>query len=163
MWNYPQVRATIPHWWLADIGSGNGLLPSGNNPLSEPMLTKIYVTIWRYNGLTHWGWVTHICVGKLTIIGSDNGLSPGRRQAIIRTNAGILLIGTLGTNFSEILSEIHTFSFKKMHLKMSSGSWRPFCLGLNVLTHCGRVTHYGDGSMLCKNPIFFIMKEFPQI
>ena len=31
------------------------------------------------------------------------------------------------------------------------------------LTHCGRVTHYGDGSMLCKNPIFFIMKEFPQI
>ena len=84
--------------------------------------------------LDWWGRVTHICVGKLTIIGSDNGLSPGRRQAIIRTNAGILLIGTLGTNFSEILSEPHTFSFKKMHLKMSSGRWRPFCLGLNVLT-----------------------------
>ena len=31
--------------------------------------------------LTHWGRVTHICVGKQTIIGSDNGLSPGRRQA----------------------------------------------------------------------------------
>ena len=75
---------------------------------------------WQYL-LTHWGWVTNICVRKPTIIGSDNGLSPGRRQAIIRTNAGILLIGTLGTNFSEILSEIHTFSFKKMHLKMSSG------------------------------------------
>ena len=43
-------------------------------------------------GLTHWGRVTHICVSKLTIIGSDNGLSPGRRQAIIWTNAGILLI-----------------------------------------------------------------------
>ena len=83
--------------------------------------------------LTHWGRVTHICAGKLTSIGSDNGLSPSRRQAIIRTNAGILLIGTLGTNFSEILSEIHTFSFKKMHLKMSSGRWQPFCLGLNVL------------------------------
>ena len=26
------------------------------------------------------------------------------------------------------------------------------------LTHCGRVTHYGDGSMLCKSPIFFTMK-----
>ena len=77
--------------------------------------------------------MTHICVGKLTIIGSDNRLSPGRRQAIIRTNAGILLIGTLGTNLSEILSEIHTFSFKKMHLKMSSGKYRPFCLGLNVI------------------------------
>ena len=55
------------------------------------------------------------------------------RQAIIWTNAGILLIRTLGTNFSEILSEIHAFSFKKMHLKMSSAKWRPFCLGLNVL------------------------------
>ena len=46
--------------------------------------------------LTHWGRVTHICVSKQTIIGSDNGLSPGRRQAIIWTNAGILLIRTLG-------------------------------------------------------------------
>ena len=70
--------------------------------------------------LTHWGRVTHICVGKLTTIGSDNGLSPGRRQAIIWTNDGILLIRTLGTNCSDILSEIHSFSFKKTHLKMSS-------------------------------------------
>ena len=83
--------------------------------------------------LTHCGRVTHICVSKPTTIGSDNGLSPGRRQAIIWTNAGILLIGPLGTNLSEILSEIYTFSLKKMHLKMSSGKWRPFCLGLNVL------------------------------
>ena len=86
------------------------------------------------HGLTHWGRVTHICVSKLTIIGSDNGLSPGRRQAIIYTNAGILLIRTSGTNFGEILSEIHTFSFKKIHLQMSSAKWRPFCLGLNELT-----------------------------
>ena len=53
--------------------------------------------------LTHCGRVTHVSVGKLTIIGSDNGLSPGRRQAIIWTNAGILLIGPLRTKFSEIL------------------------------------------------------------
>ena len=85
--------------------------------------------------LTHWGRVTHICVVKLTIIGSDNGLSPGRRQAIIWTNAGILLIGPLGTNFIEILIGIQTFSFKKIHLKMSSAKWCPFCLGLNVLKH----------------------------
>ena len=83
--------------------------------------------------LTHWGRVTHICISKITIIGSDNGLSPGRRHAIIWTNVGILLIRPLGTNFSEILIKIYTFSFKKMHLKMSSGKWRPFCLGLNVL------------------------------
>ena len=83
--------------------------------------------------LTHWGRDTHICVGKLTIIVSDNGLSPGRRQAIIWTNAGILLIGNLGTNFNEIAIGIQTFSFRKMHLNMSSARWRPFCLGLNEL------------------------------
>ena len=76
--------------------------------------------------------MTHICVGKPTIIGSDNGFSPDRRQAIIWTNAGILLIAPLGTNFSEILTRIQTFSFNKMQLKMSSAKWRPFCLGVKV-------------------------------
>ena len=100
---------------------------------SEASLTvvKWYICI---QNLTHLGRVTHICVGKLTIIGPHNGLSPGRRQAIIWTNAGILLIEPWGTNFSEILIGIQAFSFKKMHLKMSSVKWRPFCLGLNVLT-----------------------------
>ena len=55
--------------------------------------------------LINWGWVMHICVSKLTIIGSDNGLAPDRRQAIIWINAGLLLIGSLGTNFSEIWSK----------------------------------------------------------
>ena len=81
--------------------------------------------------LTHWGRVTHICVDNLTINASDNGLSPGRRQAIIWTNAGILLIEPLGTKFSEILIEIYTFSFKKMHLNISSAKGRPFCLEEN--------------------------------
>ena len=90
--------------------------------------------------LTHWGRVTHICVSKLTIIGSDNGLSPDRRQAIVWTNAGILLIEPLGINFSEILIEIHIFSFTKMGLKMSSGKWRPSCLGLNVFYEQGSLT-----------------------
>ena len=85
-------------------------------------------------GLTHWGRVTHICIVKLTIFGSDNGLSVDRRQAIIWTNAGLLLIGPLGTNFSEILIKILIFSFKKMRLKVSAAKRRPFCLGLNVLT-----------------------------
>ena len=78
--------------------------------------------------------MTHICVRKLTTIVSDNGLSLGRRQAIIWTNVGILLTGRLGINFTEILVAIHTFSLKKMHFKISSEKWRPFCLGLNVLT-----------------------------
>ena len=77
--------------------------------------------------------MTHICVSKLTTTDSDNGLSPRRRQAIIWTNAGILLIRPLGRNFGEILIAIETFSFKKRHLKISSVKWRPFCLGLNIL------------------------------
>ena len=75
------------------------------------------------------------------IIGSDNGLPPVWRQAIIWTNAGILLIGPLGTNFSEILIRILIFSFKKMRLKVSSAKRRPFCLSLNVLSR--RITHHG--------------------
>ena len=72
-------------------------------------------------------------ISELTITGSNNGLSPGQRQAIIRTNAAILLIGPLGTNFSEILFGIQTFSFKKMHLNMLSAKWHSFCLSLNEL------------------------------
>ena len=65
--------------------------------------------------------VTHTCVSKIIIIGSDNGLSPDRRQAIIWTSTEILLIGPLETKCSEILIEIHTFSFQEINLKMSSG------------------------------------------
>ena len=60
----------------------------------------------RFLSLSHWCRVTHICVSDLTSIGSDNGLSPGPRLANIRTNAGILLIRPLGTNFSEFSVEI---------------------------------------------------------
>ena len=65
------------------------------------------------SSLTHWGQVTHICSSKLTIIGSDNGVSSDQPQTVIWTNDRILLIWTLVTNFSEILSEIHTLSLKK--------------------------------------------------
>ena len=90
--------------------------------LSQPQC--VYLNMHRW--LTHWGRVMQMCVTKLAIIGSVNGLLPGRRQAIIWTNAGILLIGPLGTNFSEILIEIHTFSFKKIYPKMSSGNGSHF-------------------------------------
>ena len=76
--------------------------------------------------------VAYICVSKLTIF----GLLPERRQAIIWTNARLLSIGPLGTNFGEILSEIHTFSFKKMHLKTSSTKWRPFFRSRRVNQWC---------------------------
>ena len=60
-----------------------------------------------------------MCVGKLAIIGLDNGLSPVRSQSIIRTSVGILLVGLLRTTFNKILIRMKKI-FKKMHLKMSS-------------------------------------------
>ena len=105
------------------------------NEFSKYLLFQIkcwYLIVFTYS-LSHWSRVTHICVGNLTIIGSDNGLSPVRPQAIIWTSAGILLVGPLGTNFSEILIGVQIFSFTKMHLRMSSTNWRPFCPGINVL------------------------------
>ena len=47
LWNCYQVNATTPHWSLVNIGSSNGLVPSGNKPLPEPMLTSIPVAIWH--------------------------------------------------------------------------------------------------------------------
>ena len=82
-----------------------------------------------------------LCVSKLAIIGLDNGLSPGRCQAANWTNAGILF--SLAINSSEIF----TFSFKKLHLKISSTKKRaqyvngeyPFPCFLNII-HTLRTT-----------------------
>ena len=111
---WTQALTTVCHATLGNVG------------------LHFYVIHWS-SLLTHWGRATHLCVSNLTIIASDNGLSPGRRQAIIWTNAGILLIGPLAINFSEILIEIQIVSFKKMYLKLSSAKWRLLRLGLNVL------------------------------
>ena len=104
--------------------------------------------------------VTHICVDNLIMIGSDNGLPPGRRQAIIWTSARILLIWPLGTNISEILIQNQTFSLKKMHFNMSSAEC-PFGLGLNVLNsfHHSRITwcydpQHSGGSHQLKSEMF---------
>ena len=67
--------------------------------------------------------VTHICDSKLTIIGSNNALSPGRRQTIIWRNAGKLLIGPLGTNFRENLNRNSYISIQENAFEMSSGYW----------------------------------------
>ena len=88
--------------------------------------------------LTHWSRVMHICVSNhqaewrihasVTIIGSDNGLLPDRHQVITWTNAGILLIGPLGTNFREIWIKILIFSFKKCIWKCHLRNWGHFLL-----------------------------------
>ena len=116
---------------------------------------------------TNWGWMTHICVSKLTTIGSDNGLLPDRRQAIIWTIYGVSLIKPLGINFGDILSEIHIFSFKKLHLedvvcKMVCISSRPQCVDIQPpqtilqrrhLTYTIFTIHWCDKSYICLNVI----------
>ena len=113
------------------VANGQELWPGGmqrsNNLLSVVVVKSnfvIYLSVWcvpnlfRYSyhcecrNQSHWGRLAHICISKLTIIGSDNSLVPGQREAIIWTNAGILLTGPLGTNFSELLIKIHIFSSK---------------------------------------------------
>ena len=77
--------------------------------------------------LTHWGWVTNIRVCKLTIIGSDKGLSAGWHQSITWTNAGSLSIGLMGTHFSEIWCGIPNFYSRKCFWKCRLPEWLPFC------------------------------------
>ena len=89
------------------------------NHVCKHMRIRLSVT----TSLTHWGRMKHTCVSKLTFIGSDNDLSHDRCQSHYPnqwSNAAILLIGPLRSNCSEILIEIHIFSLKKMHLKISS-------------------------------------------
>ena len=94
-------------------------------------LNEPHISWHSKNQFNYWGRATYISVSKLTIIGSDDGLSPGRHKAIVWTNAGILYNWSPRNNFNW-----NWYIFiKKMHLKMSSGKRWPFCLGLNVLTH----------------------------
>ena len=87
--------------------------------------------------LTHLGLVTHICIGNLTIIGSDNGLLPDWRQAIIWTNVGMLLIGTLGTNFSKNFNQnpnifIWENAFESVICEMAAILSGPQCVKLKT-------------------------------
>ena len=135
MWD----NGLVPSRWHAIVLTFDGLVywRAAETPVKFRRETHIsrlrdfarsgVTTVW----LSHWGRLSHI--RKITIIGSDNGLSPGRHQAIIWTNAGLLSIELLGTNFNEIGIKIQPFSYKKISLKASSAKWRPFYIGLNVL------------------------------
>ena len=91
-----------------------------------------------------WTYVRRSSVTPDLSIGSDNGLSPVRRQNIIWTNFVLMSIKPLGMIFSQILYKIQTLSSNKMHLTISSGKILPFCLGLNVLL--GQTLCYDEDS-----------------
>ena len=56
MWNCPEVNSTWPHWSLVNIDLGNCLVPSGNKPLPEPMLTQTYVAICCHKTTMNFSW-----------------------------------------------------------------------------------------------------------
>ena len=97
--------------------------------------------------LTHWGRMVHICVGNLTIIGSDNGLLPDQCQANIRINGGILWIEPLGTNSVK-------FQSKFMHFHSRKCIWK-CCLQndvyfISVSTFSLSLAQLGLGSVGCQ-------------
>ena len=110
------------------------------------MINSLFIDSWCMQGMLFPCWFLQIHLfrihysgnasmfnsAKWSIIGSDNGLLPVYRQAIAWTNIGIMLIWSLGMDFSEILIKIQTFSLKKINMKMLSAKWRPFCLSHSV-------------------------------
>ena len=62
-------------------------------------------------------------------IGSDNGLTPIQRHAIIETNPVLLSIGYVGKSFNEILVKIRSFSFKKNAFDNVVCAMTAFCPG----------------------------------
>ena len=112
---------------------------------AKPLFNKWCILSWvsRSDLKLKQNWYTNVSFNKMHLrlsyalcqicLGLVLNFVKGHQATIIWTNAGILLIGLLGTNLSEILIEILTFSFKKICLNVLSAKWRPFCPSLNVL------------------------------
>ena len=110
----------------------------------DNLRNAVHPKMYAYNlCLTHLPLELLICVSESGQhwYGSENGLLPIRRQAIISTNTVLLSIRPLGTNFSENLIIMKNFSFTKMHLKTSSAKWRSFCPGGYelIMSSCGLI------------------------
>ena len=137
------LRMVILSHIFVKIRSGNiyGVKPLPSQWLTscreQVIIIDIHIFVWRQciwkhrlqsfghfvQALTHLPLVPHICVGK------SGQHSFVQIMACRLGNAGLLPIGPLGTNFSEILIKTQNFSFMKMHLKISSAKWWPFCPG----------------------------------
>ena len=125
--NYVQERLEVinPPSPLLSVG----LISHCNNALWHKVCTYFFwCTAWKPCS-THWGRVMHIYISKLTTIGSDNGLLPHRRQAIIWTSAGMLLVWPLGTNLNRNLYIfIQGNAFENVVREMGEILSRPQCV-----------------------------------
>ena len=155
VWHQASIWITLIQWWfIVNWVLGNKLKWNINWYLNrfivengfQKVICKLAATLFV---LTRWGWVMHICVGNLAIMVSDNGLLPGRHQAIIWTNDGISLISNLRNKLQwNLRSEFCTFSLRKRHLIMPSAEWRPFCHGLNALKSLMFIGPHYNGTWL---------------
>ena len=135
-------------WWLQMAWCQIGTRTSATTIMTDMINVPVNISQSIYKAfqpLTHLPLVPYIYASVNQVsIGSDNGLSPIWRQAIISINVGLLSIGVpSGTNFSEILIKIQNFSITKIHMKILSEKWWPFCPGGDELTHWVLVMQYG--------------------
>ena len=132
-------HAIVTFSTLLALCAGNPLI-TGGFPSQRANVMEVW--FFMLTGTSYWTQnliiKTHLppiaaCVSKWISIDSGNGLSPAQCQAITWTNAALLSIWPLGTNFSVIRIKIQTFSFIKMYLKVSSAKRQPFCPGRGEL------------------------------
>ena len=102
--------------------------------------------------------MTHICISKLTMIGSDNGLAPGRCQGIYLNQCQVFVNWTLRNKSQWNFNQIPTFSLMKMHLKISSMKWRPFCLGGDELNNWCAESCWGNAKIYLRFVLFLYTK-----
>ena len=80
-WVFPlEIDLDMSYWRMVNIGLINGLVPPGTLTFAKPILIKIHDSIWHHQEPMSWGWVTHICISKLTIICPDP--SPGVSMSV---------------------------------------------------------------------------------
>ena len=115
---------------------------------------------------SRWDRVAHICVSKLTIIDSDDGLSPGRRQAIFWTNAGILLMGHLGNSNRKSYFFFKKIHFKNVVWKMAAILSRPQCVKKRRQEQNGKYfvfvikpVEYNKRAMNIESPIYHFCRK----
>ena len=123
-------------FWYRSDGKNHLIHPLGNVFIIAEIVNiarRQMFTLYDEFSIALWGWVTHICVRRITTIDSDNGLSPARSQAIILTNTEILLTWPLGTNFNEKFNR-NPYIFIQENAFEKVKKCRIICPGLNVLT-----------------------------
>ena len=129
------TNATVPHWWLC-CEQYHIILHNDTSKIRFCLIAGWHQAINSCINVIKLG---HHCFRQWLVA----CLAPSHYLS-----AAILLIGAFETNFSEVLIEISTSPFKKMHLKMLSWKWRPFCLGLNVFDPMLTLNHDHDDAIL---------------